>query len=117
MAVKKIKEFNFFMRKVFKILTKMQKVTIKWKNVEPYYFLSKVHFALYFKKSLVKEAKLFEKHELAIHVNGDAMPEYFSAINRHARLVVKCIKERDGLTGRKLYLRAIVRFHESLLTY
>ncbi len=68
------KEVNFLMKLLFKLLTFLQKATIKQENVEFYYFLTKLHFKLYFGLNLIEEAAIDSREfEIAQHRHGCMM--------------------------------------------
>lgn len=69
------KDIGFFRKQVLKLITKFQELAIKSDDRDMYLFLTKLHFRLYYKKSLVGEAL---KESI----------EFKKAAKRHANMVM-----------------------------
>jgi len=104
--MKKDSDFNIFMVLVFKILTFLQEATLKQANVEFYYKLTKLHFKLYFGKSLIGAA-----------INNSR--EFQVAQHRHGCMVVSNTKIEGApniaQAKRNLYKYTTSAFQKNLL--
>lgn len=98
------KDVNFFMQLIFKLLTFLQKATVKQHNVTFYYNLTKLHFKLYFGKSLAKEAI-------------ENSREFQIAQHRHGCMVVDILMEEKASAENKAgyYNLVIETFQKNLL--
>lgn len=84
------KDIGFIRKAVLKLLTKLQEVAIKSQDSSIYLALTKLHFKLYFKKNLVKEAVLNSQ-------------EFRVAAKRHGNMTITLL---HGNSKRKSYLHS-----------
>lgn len=97
-------KIGFIRKLVLKLITKLQGVAVQNDNRDIYMFLTKLHFKLYFRKSLVDAA--LENSE-----------EFKKAARRHGRIVMTKVHKRTKKTEQnmKLYKLAQNSFKKDLL--
>lgn len=95
------KDIGFIRKYILKLLTKFQELTIESQDSEMYYFFTKLHFRLYFKKSLSNEA-----------VNDSA--EFKKAQTRHGNMVIS-ILHKDSKKKKYLHKKTMEAFTKDLI--
>ena len=88
---------------VLRLITKLQASAIRSDDTRIYYFLSKLHFMLYFRKNLIAES-LIDSYV------------FTKAQKRHAKMVINILhNDKSKETKGKLYKLAKISFSENLL--
>lgn len=94
-------EIGFVKKLLLKALTKIQERLIKWQDRDFYMQITSLHFRLYFKKSLAKEALNNSK-------------QFKSAADRHGEMVI-CILFPESKRKKDIKKKIVEAFQKDLL--
>ena len=83
LSMKKDTDIGFFTKVLLKLITFFQEATLKQANTDFYYRLTKIHFKLYFGKSLIEEV-----------MNNSR--EFKAAQHRHGCMVTSVLWSHSG---------------------